>query len=247
MEAGVVTKIAELAQVQEFKVVDNSTDIEHSYTTKPVHQVKPAPDAQPPLVKVYTLAGFTELVTQKIDGIDADKFVVHIENHSTVALMAKYADEHGRRLRLIEASPVAFEGFRFGQFMDHEDFVIHVSSKFSDTEDLAYVLGIASSVTDGATRQAEDDGLSQKVTLRRGLALRSDATIKPRVRLAPFRIFPECQQPVSDFLFRLKGGGDSAAPQLALFEADGGKWKVAAINEVRRYLSTLNIGCAIIA
>ena len=70
--------------------------------------------------------------------------------------------------------------------------------------------------------------------------------IKPYVNLAPYRIFPECQQIFSKFIFRAKVG-DNMTPQLMLTEADGGLWKVDAINEVRRFLATLETGVEIIA
>jgi hypothetical protein len=52
---------------------------------------------------------------------------------------------------------------------------------------------------------------------------------------------------MAEFLFRLKGGSENSVPQVALFEADGGKWKVDAINEVRRYLDTLALGIPVVA
>jgi hypothetical protein len=47
----------------------------------------------------------------------------------------------------------------------------------------------------------------------------------------PNTSFRELDQPASDFIFRVKNGGG-----FALFEADGGAWKIAAINAIAAWL-----------
>lgn len=246
MQGDVVTKIAELAQVQEF-VINDANDKAHSYTSKPVHEVKPAALPQPAAVGLVSLLGFSDLVKAKLENLDPTNWIIHVRDHCTVALISRIADEHGRRLELVKATPVPTEQFKFGQFMENEAFIIAVASKFVLTDDLTYVINIASGLTSGATRTAEDNGLLQKVTIKRGMSLPSDAVIKNRVSLAPYRTFPEVRQPISDFLFRLKDGGEDEKPSLALFEADGGKWKLDAINEVRRVLETYTLGIPVVA
>lgn len=61
--------------------------------------------------------------------------------------------------------------------------------------------------------------------------------VKPRVELAPFRSFPEIEQPVSSFIFRLRGGDPVHAPLCALFEADGRRWEHEAMQRVRAWLA----------
>ena len=51
--------------------------------------------------------------------------------------------------------------------------------------------------------------------------------------LTPYRIFNEVEQPSSQFIFRI-----NSMANLALFEADGGKWKLDAINNIAAYLKT---------
>ncbi len=52
-----------------------------------------------------------------------------------------------------------------------------------------------------------------------------------------YRTFREIQQPKSKFLFRLKQS-ETNLPTFAFFEADGGAWKLQAVEDIARYLRT---------
>jgi hypothetical protein len=56
--------------------------------------------------------------------------------------------------------------------------------------------------------------------------------VKGRVKLAPFRTFRELKQPESEFVFRVHPGGTCS-----LNEADGGAWKIAAVNAIADWLA----------
>jgi hypothetical protein len=142
---------------------------------------------------------------------------------------------------------VSFQKFKFGQWMGHEEFTIAVASLFAETPDKAYVLTLASTLTDEAVKTSEDDGFRQKVTVKAGMRHAEGITLKPRVSLAPFRTFPELDQPVSDFVLRAKGEGDGGKPLLMLVEADGGRWKIEAIETIARKLQSYSLGIPIIA
>lgn len=76
-----------------------------------------------------------------------------------------------------------------------------------------------------------DNGVSQTVEARRGVALKTMVQVKPRVPLRPFRTFQEVEQPESEFLLRLDEDGN-----IGLFEADGGMWKLTARQTVKAFL-----------
>lgn len=219
-----------------------------TFMSKPVFETKPEPPKVPTHVDVFTLQGFADLISESIETLKPEEYVVHVRSFANVVLIAKKSDEHGRRQKLIDAGPVKFDQFEFGKWITQEEFVIAVSSRFvngGETNDKDYVLRIASSLTSDATSISEDNGFSQKATIKAGLAHLEITTLKPQVNLAPFRTFPEVGQPISSFVFRAKQSQNG--PLLMLVEADGGKWKIDAINEVRRFLATLNIPIPIVA
>ncbi|OSB00487.1 hypothetical protein B2H85_13365, partial [Clostridium botulinum] len=51
------------------------------------------------------------------------------------------------------------------------------------------------------------------------------------VTLAPYRTFPEIEQPLSRFIFRMQQG-----PSAAIYEADGGAWRNQAMQRIKAYL-----------
>lgn len=77
-----------------------------------------------------------------------------------------------------------------------------------------------------------DNGVTQEVSVRRGVALKEQQTVQPIVHLQPYRTFLEVKQPASDFLLRIDKDGHPA-----LYEADGGAWKLEAKRNIAGYLS----------
>ena len=55
------------------------------------------------------------------------------------------------------------------------------------------------------------------------------------VTLCPFRTFVEVKQPESRFVFRMRQS-EGRGVECAVFEADGGAWKNAAMSNVKEYL-----------
>lgn len=64
--------------------------------------------------------------------------------------------------------------------------------------------------------------------------------IPSRITLKPYRIFPECEQPESEFLIRFKGDMEMGA-LIGLWETDGGMWKVQAKRLIAEKLKELGL------
>jgi hypothetical protein len=102
-------------------------------------------------------------------------------------------------------------------------------------QDLDYVLKIASAISAGKEQTNSDDGISQTVQMKAGVTLKTTETLRPIVNLAPYRTFAEIDQVLSRFIFRAHG--DEEGAQLALFEADGGRWRLGAVAAIRSWLA----------
>jgi hypothetical protein len=217
------------------------------FSTKPIHQVIAKATELPDAVRVNTLTGLKDLILAKLEAKDfpAD-YLIHVESETRVVLKSRQCDAFGRRTELVIAEPVDFEHFRFGQWIDQEQFVIAVASRFADSPDKDYVLTLAATLLSEASQNTEDDGFTQRVTTRKGIQQKGIASVKPRVALAPYRIFPEVTQPVSEFVFRARCP-EGASPQLMLVEADGGAWKLEAIRTIQTALDAFTTGIPVIA
>lgn len=164
----------------------------------------------------------------------AEKMIVHVQSYERVVLLSGLDGDRKREcLAIAEAS---VPEFRFNQWLGHEEFVIGVQSKFVDHEhsDKALLLKFAGTVESGTLAQYGDDGVSQKATIKTGVASKADAIVPNPVALCAWRTFPEVEQPITSFVFRMKGDRDIYC---ALYEADGGAWKNLAMLNVARYIA----------
>ena len=244
--AETINKVLEISNPELHPVTDDH-GISATFSSKKLIQVKAAAPALPEAVSVLTLAGFADLVRAKLEEQDfPSDFLIHVEDHETVSLKARMSDDYGRRKVLITAKPVDFQDFRFGQWLDQEAFAIAVASLFADGGHKDYVLKMAATLTNEATRTSEDDGFTQRVNVKAGIRTKEDTTLQPRVDLAPYRTFPEVPQPVSPFVFRARCTGEGT-PSLMLVEADGGRWKVDAIATLRQAMEAFGLKIPIIA
>ncbi len=161
------------------------------------------------------------------------QWIIHINDPEHVYLLSML-DTDRKRETLIEANAERYIN-TIGNYIEQESFLIGIKSNFVQTANTDLLLKFAGTVEDKSVAQYTDDGITQKATIRRGIAGHEEAVVPSPIALAPYRTFLEIEQPESDFVFRMKT--DERGIRCALFEADGGAWKHAAINNIKAYLS----------
>lgn len=92
-----------------------------------------------------------------------------------------------------------------------------LQARFADVADRADVLRSIGKMRYENEVKMEDDGVTQTVASKAGVALVREDQIPNPVRLAPFRTFTEIEQPISPFILRVDDKCN-----VGLFEADGG-------------------------
>lgn len=161
------------------------------------------------------------------------QYIIQISGIGRVHVFSQVSDELERH-NLLTVRANLPEEFPFGRYMDLEQFNIMLQSQFLDTEDRALLLALTGNVVDESVKTYGDDGVSQQATVKSGVTSVVDVKVPNPVVLKPFRTFAEAEQPESKFIFRLRK--DDAGVTAALFEADGGAWKVQAIQNIADYL-----------
>ena len=116
------------------------------------------------------------------------------------------------------------------RFMPYEKAVIELRSLYIPNEGSKYLLNLLSSISNESKVTSSDNGVTQQVEARSGIALNSMVKVEPRVALQPFRTFIEVEQPESEFLLRINDRGE-----IGLFPADGGVWKLEATRYIAGY------------
>lgn len=204
-----------------------------SYTNRPVH----LPPAEPTLkaIGVVTLTGLLDYREM----LHGESLFVHVESPTSAHLLSTAEGRYRQRDRHVYAdcTTVIGKGFRFGEWLDVETFIINLQSQFVDTENRAALLSVVGNLASENVQTLADDGVIQVVETRQGIARRGAATVPNPISLQPYRTFPEVDQPASEFVFRLKQGRDGEMPRAALFEADGGQWKLEAIERIAAWLA----------
>lgn len=201
----------------------------NTYSDKPLNRIGYVPYAK--TIGMKTLTSLVEYIKANIDSM-SEKMIVHVISPTEVHLYSSL-DADRKREYLVEVN-AELPDFRFGSFIDHENFVIALQSKFVPNEDRDLVLKFAGTVEDGTVAEYGDDGVTQKATIKTGVASKADAVVPNPVNLIPYRTFLEVQQPASDFIFRMKS---SCGVQCAIFEADGGAWKNEVMSRIKNYLA----------
>lgn len=189
-------------------------------------------------LEVSTLTSLVEFLMNDVDMTD-EKYLIHVVNPYTVDLLLPLRED-GKRQHVMRASAYLPNNIHYGRFIDTESFNIMLQSSFADNEGKSLLLKFTGLIKDESVKKTGDNGVSQSVTIKTGVATVGEAEVPNPVELAPYRSFSEIEQVESKFIFRMKDG-----PQAALFEADGGAWKNQAMKRIRHFIETSLEGCNI--
>ncbi len=185
-------------------------------------------------IEMSTLTSLIDYIKSDLDRLSGKigKLIVHVVSPTEVSLLSEL-DVDRKRENLIKVN-ANLPKIRFNEFIDQENFIIMMQSMFEKNEDRGIVLQVAGNVEDGTVANYKDDGVTQKATIRTGLANKDDVVVPNPVNLMPYRTFHEIQQPECSFVFRMTNGARGV--QCALFEADGGAWKNETMDQIACYL-----------
>lgn len=200
------------------------------YSDKELFRICHNPKAE--AIKMTTLRSLVDYIRSETDTMD-EKMIIQVTSPTKVTLYSQLDLDRIREV-LVEVN-AELPAFSFGKFIGHEQFIIGVQSKFIPNTDSQLLLKFAGTVVGGTIADYGDDGVSQKATIKTGLASNSDAVIPSPAALKPYRTFTEVEQPESQFVFRMKEDKYDGV-QCALFEADGGAWRLEAMENIKEYL-----------
>jgi hypothetical protein len=184
---------------------------------------------------ITTLSSLCDILKAEIDrNAAAFPLFVSVTTYNGVDVYGSYEVDFSRRK--LYAAKSDNQSFNFTESRDGklqiESAIITLQTQFVNSDDLPYVLDMCGKISLKSEVTSEDNGISQQITVQKGVALIGKSIVKPRVTLRPFRTFIEVEQPTSEYLLRFHDGGF-----VSLTGADGGAWKLAAKANVSAYLS----------
>jgi hypothetical protein len=214
-----IDKIVSLKETKIFEI-DGQTYADASLTRIPPHVDRPD------CISVSGLDSICKLIRTELEKVGTT-IMVQVKSNDTVEVMTTYLSDFSRNTlyRAKADAPGLYTGFR-----GREVALIELRSLCIPNEGTAYLLDLLSRMTNENSVSTNDNGVTQTVEARQGIALNAVVEIKPRVMLRPFRTFLEVEQPESEFLLRV-----DPDEGIGFFEADGGIWKLEAKKNIADY------------
>lgn len=203
-------------------------------------------------VDFYTLTSLVNYLKSKADV--PNEFIRHVfisimsPDHISVYSEANEVNYY-HRMQIADVRAM-LPAVKIGQFVDQTEFCIMMRANFIDKgltdlgngqaefdTDRDELIRVASNIVTGTIAQYEDTGISQKATIKTGIQECDERLLPEKVTLRPYRTFMEVEQPKSEFIFRAEDSKYDSV-RLALYEADGGRWKMDAMAYIKEYLET---------
>lgn len=182
-------------------------------------------------VELSDLYSFARIINEEAARLTSKKLFIKVNKDLTVEMFTEFDDRMRRRTPYVAVAHLP--QVRFDEWLNYEEFVINLRSKFVRNEDVENLLKTIANITNSDKTEFSDNGVVQNVKVSRGTQLSTDE-IKSIVDLKPFRTFAEIEQPASEFLFRIDTRGGE--PRYRLTEADGGAWKLEAKQKIGQLL-----------
>lgn len=201
------------------------------YCNKPMHLVDEYNRIKP--MQLHSLTSLVDYIKTCEKNIPEKMYLV-INDYNSISLVG-HLNEDCRRDNVIECNSNTVQ-FRFGEWYTQEQFNIALQSLFIDNEDRALLLTVMGNLEAGSVAKYGDDGVTQKATIKSGVSVKQDIVVPNPVTLIPYRSFLEIGHPATQFIFRLRQEDRTGEVKAALFEADGGSWKMQITDGIKKYL-----------
>ena len=196
------------------------------YTNKDLRRItEPTATA----IETTTLTSIVDYIIENVDQIQSENIIVHVESFNKVSIRKELNKDKKRECVMI--AEALTPRITTDTFINPERFNIMLQSSFVESGDRNKLLKVSGNIKEENVKTVGDDGVSQSAAIKVGVASVAEVVIPNPVILAPFRTFPEVMQPESKFIFRMQNG-----PQCALYEADGGAWKMVAMESIKEWL-----------
>lgn len=225
-----VDRLVELGQPEKV-IVGGCT-----FSTRALTMVK---HPEPTPLKFQSLRGIVDYLQSSLDAhvapIDGDSpsTALFVADDQTITLIS-CLEEHTYQRATFAVAVADPCRFKFDSWHSQEQLVVALQALFVQTPERDALLRVVSSITDEAVGTSDDDGVTQQVSVRAGVMLKNRSDLPNPVTLRPYRTFREVEQPASAFVLRVRK--DHEGIRLALFEADGGTWKIEARENVAAWL-----------
>ena len=222
-----IEKILEINAPETFEISN------HTYATSRLYCVSNPQDTSPMPLTVSTLQAIVYFVATQTP--DNKTWMIHVVDPAYVAILGPLQPSNENKRFIYAQAECKLKSFSFGTDHEIDEFIGALQSQFVMTEDTEKLLAVMGNLANDQNLTLADDGIAQQIHVKTGITTKSKIWLENPLRLAPYRTFPEIFQPESYFILRIN---NKSGKQLhaKLLEADGGAWKVKAIEDIIEWL-----------
>lgn len=197
--------------------------------------------------RVSTLESLCEFIKKNPNKLNFEGAFILINPDFTIDLLSAPHIEDKERTFYVSVQPYSVGRFNFGSTYAVEDFIIALKTQFVKSDAWDEVFNLVKKLQISESVELNDDGMTQKVTVKNGISAASLQTkdVKTDYVLRPWRIYSECEQPASIFFIRINGNKELGA-RISLYETDGGAWKAQAAKNIAEYLKQQDLNLPIL-
>lgn len=222
--------IEKIIEVSGPKIVTDNAGAMYSVSNGGIEQIRPELDYIEP-ISLNSLDALVQMVKTEATAHE-DRIYLSVRDHLTVSCFGHPHDDlRQKRIVYYEAQAKDVPGWDSQTKLPFDQAAVALQTRFQDSADRTYTLTLLSQITTGAKITYNDIGVATTVVTSKGVSLQQNSTIRPLVKLRPYRTFQEVEQPEGLFLIRIDERG------ITFTEADGGMWKLAARQTIKAYLS----------
>jgi len=200
------------------------------FTKDRLIRVKDSNQHSPETLKLNNLEGLFDYVDQ----VYHEEVFFLVTSPSMVSLMSQIDSNNDNIQFTFATAKLNTNDFNFGSWFDLETFIISLLSQFEETEERDATIETLAHLSNEHIVNNTDDKFSQKLQVKTGLTTKAEVEVKNPINLKPFRTFREIDQPESNFILRYRS---RSGVEAALFEGDGGAWKLEAIQNIKDWLT----------
>lgn len=216
------------------------------YTDKPLYLLPQSNKAKkaPDIMTFSTIRGLITVLKSEAAALirDFQKIYICVKSPTEIEVTTFFRDSerpaerdtylpYGDRTQLY-AVKGNVPSICFGSYLSYEKAIIQLNAMFEKTPERDELLAALSSIVITDTDKVEDNGISQTVTMKKGVATKEAVVFKPIWNLRPYRSFIEATQAESKYLIRVNDKFE-----IGIFECDGGKWIVEAKDLIAAHIS----------
>jgi hypothetical protein len=188
-------------------------------------------------VELHSLDGLMDYRLALLEQGEAGFEVCFKAERNAVVMFTSHANRKFTRPNFLYATahPLAADLSFLSEPMDQEEAVVRIKTSFRYDEDAANLLKVLGTLVLEESVTADDDGVTQKVTARSGIALKEKIPLSAVV-LHPYETFPEVQDDIPGRIYNIRVKKDGGTAWIYLHASKDPSVDIAISRAVKEYL-----------